>query len=62
MLSRDLWNMILEQLQLIGLKWLRRTQELLSAISMSLGIVVELLEGSHFFALSTLDAESNEGQ
>ena len=40
--------------------WLR-TQELLSAISMPLGIMVELLEGSHFFVLSTLSAESNRG-
>ena len=58
-LSRDLWNRILQQLQLMWPKWLRRTQELLSAISMPLGIVVELLERSHFFALSTLSAESN---
>ena len=36
-----------------------RTKELLSAISMPLGIVVELLEGSYFFALSTFSAESN---
>ena len=40
------------------LKWLRRTQELLSAISMPLGITVELLEGSHFFALSALSREA----
>ena len=49
MLSRDLWNRILKQLQL------------LSAISMPLGIMIELLEESHFFALSTLSAESNGG-
>ena len=58
MLSRDLWNRILKQLQLMWPKWLRRTQELLSAISMLLGIVIELLERSHFFALSTLSTES----
>ena len=36
-LSRDLWNRILQQLQLMWPKWLRRTEELLSGISMPLG-------------------------
>ena len=49
MLSRALWNKILQQLRLTWSKWLRRTQELLSTISMPLDIAVELLEGSHFF-------------
>ena len=38
-------------------RWLRKTQELLSTISMALGTAVELLERSHFFALSTLRSQ-----
>ena len=49
------------ELLLMWPKWLRRTQELLSSISMSLSIVIELLEESHFFAFSTLSAESSGG-
>ena len=40
-------------------KIVEKNKELLSAISMPLGIAVELLEGSHIFALSTLSAESH---
>ena len=43
-------------------KMVEKNPRIVFAISVLLDIAVALLEGSHFFALSTLSAESNGGQ